>query len=206
LLIGVFGGSFDPVHLGHLWVAEAAAESLGLDQIRWIPTATSPLKRNGPIASSETRLQMLKLALAGSPVHVVDDRELKRGKISYTVDTLESLHEEFPNDEFVLIIGSDSLATFDQWRSPARILALAKLAVVQRGGDPPVDWSVLDKISDASHHDPQRLLSLAVPTIEISSSDLRTRLRDGRSIRYRTPRAVEALLESEKIYQDAAST
>ncbi len=199
--IGVFGGSFDPVHLGHLWVAEAAAESLGLDQVRWLPTATSPLKRNGPIAPSETRLQMLKLALAGSPVHVVDDRELKRGDISFTVDTLESLREEFPQDEFVLIIGSDSLATFDQWRSPAQILTLAKLAVVQRGGDPPIDWSILDGICDASQRDPQRLLSLSVPAIEISSSDLRNRLRDGRSIRYRTPRSVEAMLESEKLYR-----
>ncbi len=92
--LGIYGGSFDPIHIGHLWVAEAALESLGLSEIRWIPAATSPLKPAGTIASNEDRLQMIRLAVSGCPQHVIDDRELRRGEVSYTVDTVAEIQQE----------------------------------------------------------------------------------------------------------------
>ncbi len=200
--VGVFGGSFDPVHLGHLWIAESAAEALGLDQVRWIPAATSPLKPHGPRAPAEARVQMLRLALAGSSLHIVDDREVTRGKISFTVETLDSLRQEFPTDELFLIIGSDSLATLDQWRSPDKILSLAKLAVIQRAADPVIDWSVLDRVLGAQRRDANLQFAVTIPQIEISSGEMRERIRSGRSIRYRTPRAVESLIVAENLYRD----
>ena len=107
----MFGGSFDPVHLGHLWIAEAARETLALTELRWIPAAQSPLKSGGPIATGSQRMTMLQLALAGLEGTIVDDRELRRGDVSYTVDTISDLQRELPGAELVLIIGSDSLAT-----------------------------------------------------------------------------------------------
>ena len=199
--IGILGGSFDPVHLGHLWIAESARETLSLDQIRWIPAATSPLKRQGPVASNEQRLQMLQLAIAGCPSFVVDDRELRRGEISYTVDTLAELRAEFPADDLFLIIGSDSLASIEQWRQPERLLQMATIVVVQRGGEPPIDFSVLKDLASAQQIQAAREHVLPMPIIELSSSDLRARVATGRSIRFRVPRPVEALIAAERIYQ-----
>ena len=109
--IGLFGGSFDPIHVGHLWIAEAARETLALDQVRWIPTATSPLKPGGAVASDQDRVQMLKLALAENPYYELDEREIQRGGVSYTVDTVTALIGEMPEAQFFMIIGSDSLAS-----------------------------------------------------------------------------------------------
>ena len=103
--IGVLGGSFDPPHIGHLWIAEAARESLALDEVRWIPAAISPLKPDGPTATDEQRLQMVRLAVSGCEGYVVDDRELRRGSVSYTTDTLRELAEEYPEAEVFFIMG-----------------------------------------------------------------------------------------------------
>ena len=199
--MGIFGGSFDPVHIGHLWIAEAAIELLGLDQVRWIPAATSPLKPNGAIASAEDRVQMLRLALSGNERYAMDEREIHRGEISYTVDTISELIQEFPNTDFRLIIGSDSLASFQQWHQPRRLLELVTPAVVQRGGQPPVDFGVLRGLAT-----PQRISEIEsqviqMPVIELSSSELRQRIATGRSIRYRTTRSVEALIDARGLYQ-----
>ncbi len=199
--IGIFGGSFDPVHIGHLWIAEAALESLQLDEIRWIPAATSPLKPGGPIASNEDRLQMVRLAVSGCQKHVVDDREIARGDVSYTVDTLEQIAAEHTDAELFLIIGSDSLASFPHWRKPERVLELATLAVVRRGGKPEIDWTVLAGLAD-----PERIAAFAdhvvsMPVIELSSTGLRRRISKGQSIRFQVPRAVEAFIDVQKLYQ-----
>ncbi|TWU59317.1 Nicotinate-nucleotide adenylyltransferase [Rubripirellula tenax] len=200
--IGIYGGSFDPVHVGHLWIAEAARESLSLDEVRWIPAATSPLKPSGPVASNEDRLQMLRLAISGNSNFAIDDREILRGDVSYTVDTIAEMKAESPSDQYFLIIGSDSLASFDRWHQPARLLTMVEVAVVQRGGDPPIDFAVLDPFSDgnsAGHH------VIAMPVIEVSSSDLRQRRANGKSIRYRVPRPVEAFIAAEKLYGSTAA-
>ena len=199
--IGVFGGSFDPVHIGHLWIAEAALESLELDEIRWIPAAMSPLKPNGPVAAEEDRLQMLRLAVSGCENHIVDDREIRRGDVSYTVDTITDLQKEFPNAELLIIIGSDSLATIREWHRSERLLKLAVPAVVQRGGEAELDFSVLEGLVDQARIELIRQHVIPMPVIEISSRDLRRRLANERSIRFRTPRAVEAMIQSQNIYK-----
>ena len=121
--IGIFGGSFDPPHLGHLWIAEAVLESLELDEILWIPAAISPLKPDGPVASNEQRRQMIDLAVSGCEKFRVDDRELTRGDVSYTVDTLDELRAEYPRADLFLIMGSDSLASIRKWHQPNACLS-----------------------------------------------------------------------------------
>lgn len=202
--IGIYGGSFDPVHLGHLWIAEAAREQLLLDEVRWIPAATSPLKRGGPIASDDDRLQMVRLAISGNSHFTVDDRELKRGDVSFTVDTVAELQAEIAADKWFLIIGSDSLASFDRWHEPARLLSMVTLAVIQRGGDPPIDFSVVEPLEASSmeNRSTDRHQVVAMPVIEVSSTDLRNRIASGRSIRYQTPAPVEAMLRASGLYSD----
>ncbi len=199
--IGIFGGSFDPIHLGHLWIAEAAHESLALNQIRWIPAATSPLKLHGPTASNEDRIEMLRLAISGSARDVIDDREIRRGGVSYTVDTIAELKNETPEAEFVMLIGSDSLHSMRLWQSPERLLQMVIPAVVQRGGDPPIDFSVLEGLVEPSRIELFRDYVVAMPLIELSSGELRQRIASGRSIRYRVPRSVEAMIHSKGIYR-----
>ena len=203
--IGVFGGSFDPVHLGHLWIAEAARETLALTELRWIPAAQSPLKSGGPTASGSQRMTMLQLALAGLEDTIVDDRELRRGDVSYTVDTISDLQRELPGAELVLIIGSDSLATMQQWHRAAQLLGMTTLAVVRRGGEPEPDFSVLQGLVDPERIDLFRRCIIPMPLIEISSSELRERVAQGRSIRFRTPRAVEAFIRAEELYRPTSS-
>ncbi len=198
--IGVFGGSFDPVHIGHLWIAEAALESLDLNEIRWIPTAKSPLKPHGPVASDEDRLQMLRLAVSGCENYIVDDREIRRGGISYTVDTIAELQQEYPQAELLLIIGSDSLASIQEWHQPQRLLELTVPSVVQRGGEQQLDFSVLEGLVDRDRIELIRKHVISMPVIEISSRDLRRRVAEKKSIRFRTPRAVEAMIQSQSIY------
>ena len=199
--IGVFGGSFDPIHIGHLWIAEAALESLELSEVRWIPAATSPLKPDGPVASDEDRLGMLRLALSGCENHFIDDREIRRGDVSYTVDTISELQQDYPDAELFLIIGSYSLASIQKWHQPERLLGLIVPAVVQRGGEEGIDFSVLDDLVDQDRIELIRDHVIRMPVIEISSRDLRRRITEGKSIRFRTPRAVEAMIKAQSIYK-----
>lgn len=198
--IGIFGGSFDPIHVGHLWIGEAAIESLSLDELRWIPVAESPLKGRGPVASDQSRLQMLHLALDSADEHVVDDREIRRGSTSYTIDTVSELRSEFPEAEILMVIGSDSLATMRQWHRPEELLSQVIPAVVHRGGEREIDFTVLDGLVQPDRIELFREHVIAMPVIELSSSELRDRIAQGRSIRFRTPRSVEALIKAEKLY------
>lgn len=202
--VGVFGGSFDPVHLGHLWTAEAALEQLPIEHVRWMPAATSPLKQFGPVASNSQRLTMLRLALSGQASHLVDTHELDRGGISYTVDTLEYLSERFPGRRLLVIVGADSLASFSLWKEPVRLLQQCTLAVVRRGGGPPPNYDVLNEFADAAKVRECRAAEIIMPQIEISSSGLRCRVNDGHSIRFRVPHPVAAFIEHEHLYRDLA--
>ncbi len=203
--IGIFGGSFDPIHLGHLWVAEAALESCGLSELRWLPAAKSPLKPAGTIASDEDRLQMVRLAVSGCAEYVVDDREIHRGDVSYTVDTVAEIMQEYPAAEVVMVIGSDSLALLPQWHQPQRLLQWVIPAVVQRGGSPPIDFSVLEGLVPPDRIELFRSQVIRMPQIELSSSELRQRVAAGNSIRFRVPRAVEALIEARSLYRSGRS-
>ena len=198
--VGWFGGSFDPVHIGHLWIAEAAREQLHLDEVRFVPAATNPLKPGGPQADDASRLEMLRLATSGNDAFIVDDRELRRGEVSYTVETLRQWRSEFPKAKTFLLIGGDSLADFERWSEPGEILRLATLAVVRRGGIRELDYSFIESIADASVAEEIRHCEIQMPMIELSSTEIRQRVRDGQSIRYRVPAAVAAMIQNSQPY------
>ena len=199
--VGIFGGSFDPIHVGHLWIGEAATEQLELDRLLWIPTATQPLKPGGAVATDSQRLEMLRLAIGGREGHTVDDREIRREGTSYSVDTVGELCAEFPNCEWFFIVGSDSLSSMPRWRQPEQLLSQVMLAVVQRGGEAEIDFGVLEDLCDAQRVDQFREHVLAMPVIEVSSSEIRERMGQGRSVRYRVPHPVESFIRTNRLYQ-----
>ena len=199
--IGVFGGTFDPVHLGHLILAEQCREQGGLDQVLFIPAARPPNKLDDEITPFLQRLEMLVLAVAGQPAFVVDPLEKERDGPSFTVDTLTELHRRHSGDEFWLMVGSDTLVDLPNWREPARIVELAGLLVVARPGFPLPEAEAIAALL------PQpgslRLQFVAAPLIDIASRDLRRRVAAGRSLRYLVPRAVEAYLHDKHLYRSS---
>lgn len=199
--IGIFGGSFDPVHIGHLILAEHCRESANLDEVWFIPSATAPHKTEGATASDRQRMEMLEFALAGHSSFLISDVELKRGGVSYTVDTLAQIAEEQPDDELFLMIGGDSLQNFDTWRSPEKICRLATPLVVARPNSDPVNLDKLSPYVDEERMDEIKRYALESRLIDISSTEIRARANAGRSIRYLTPRAVEKYIESKSLYQ-----
>lgn len=201
--LGVFGGSFDPVHLGHLLVAESCREACELDEVWFVPAARSPHKLDRALAADEHRLEMLRRAIDGRAGLVVSDYELVRGGVSYTVDTLETLRRERPTAELFLLLGSDSLRDFPLWRAPERIAELATLAVAQRGGRPSDESKEARRTLSEQVGVPVRCVEFAMPTIELSSSELRHRRAAGRSIRFRTPRGVEEYIDQVGLYRRA---
>ena len=198
--VGWFGGSFDPVHIGHLWIAEAAREQLRLDEVRFVPAATNPLKPSGPKADDASRSEMLRLATSGNDAFVVDPRELQRGEVSFTVETLRRWSSESPNAKTFLLIGGDSLADFERWSEPTEILRLATLAVVRRGGMGELDYSFVESIAEPSVANDIRRSEIRMPEIELSSTEIRERIRERKSIRYRVPAAVAAMIEASGLY------
>lgn len=197
--IGIFGGTFDPVHYGHLLLAETCREHLRLDEVRFVPAATPPHKLHQEISDGNVRADMLGLAVAGYREFVVDCREVKRKSPSYTVDTLQEFAAEFPVAELYFLVGADSLRDFLSWREPERIVRLATLVACNRPGLPKlqdeqvVQW-VGPEIAD-------RVVTLQMPGTDISASEMRDRVRDGRSLRFLTPRAVEAFVIEHGLYR-----
>ena len=188
--IGVFGGTFDPPHLGHLVVASDACEALGLGRVLWIPSAVPPHKLGTVKASAEARLEMVRAAVEGDPRFEADDVELRREGPSYTVDTLRELAARHPGDELVLLIGADNLREIPGWREPGEILRLARVAVLSRDGTgvPP----------DA----PIPATSVAVTRVDVSATEVRRRAAAGETIRYLVPDAVRALVERRGLYRE----
>lgn len=201
--IGVFGGSFDPIHFGHLLLAEQCREHAQLDQVLFIPAALSPLKDHGPVANDRQRIEMLSLAIAGHRAFEISTVEVERGETSYTVETLAELKRQHTDDELFLLIGQDSLASFDRWKQPEKICQLAVLLVVGRPnhGGRGVDLEILRPFVDQDRFDKIKALSFDSRLIDISSTDIRQRVKTGRSIRYLTPRGVEKYIETAKLYQ-----
>lgn len=198
--IGIFGGSFDPVHLGHLILAEQCREVASLDEIWFIPSATAPHKTEGSTASDRQRMEMLEFALAGHASFLISDVELKRGGVSYTVDTLSQIAEEQPDDELFLMLGGDSLQNFDSWRNPEKICRLATPLVVARPHSDPVDLQKLSPYVDDIQMAEIERYAFESRLIDISSTEIRTRIGVGSSVRYLTPRAVEKYIESKSLY------
>jgi nicotinate-nucleotide adenylyltransferase len=199
--LGLFGGTFDPVHYGHLLLAECCREQLALDQVWFMPAAVPPHKRAAALTDGMKRVDMLRLATGGQSAFVVSTMELDRGGISYTVDTLEALHAQMPQSEMFLLIGSDSLADLPSWREPERICELATPVVVRRAGGSPSDFAALATLVSADRLDAIRAKAVEMPLVEFSASDIRRRVAAGASIRYRTPRAVEQYIAAEGLYR-----
>jgi nicotinate-nucleotide adenylyltransferase len=203
--IGVFGGSFDPVHDGHLIAAECAREQARLDQVLFMPAATPPHKPERILAAGRHRLEMLLLATGGNDAFAVSELELDRGGTSYTVDTLATLAAARPDDELVLLLGPDSLAGLPGWREPARIAALAEIVPVERDSldDLPADAAAagLTDLFGAEAVAAMLARRVRMPAIGIRATELRAAVAAGASIRYRTPRAVERYIATHGLYR-----
>lgn len=198
--IGVFGGSFDPVHYGHLRLAEACREAAQLDQVLFMPAATAPHKRDLPLAPARDRVEMLKLAIGGHEAFVVSELELERGGVSYTVDTLTALKEVQPEAEFFLLMGADTFMDLPNWREPKRVIELALPLVVCRGGMAPPTDAAFEWISEPRRTQIREAM-VEMPVSEISSSGIRQMISMGKSVRYLVPRGVEKYVQVQGIYR-----
>jgi nicotinate-nucleotide adenylyltransferase len=188
LNVGVFGGSFDPVHFGHLVVAEQAAGRLDLARVRFVPARCHPFK-SGHQASPEDRVAMVAAAIQDNPRFVLDTRELRRPGPSYTAETLRELGTESPGDALFLLLGADAAAELPQWHDAEAVATLATVVVLTRPGAAPP---------------PHRLIRavVEVPGIDISATTIRDAVRRGESIRYLVPPAVAAYITSHGLYRD----
>lgn len=199
--IGIFGGSFDPIHLGHLVLAELAREQCRLDEVRFVPAAIPPHKQTRERAPDDARVDMIELALGGHPSMRTWDVELRRGGVSYTVDTLRALHESDPAAELFLLMGADSLEDLATWRAPEEICELACLIVVHRPGSAPVDFAPLNQVTSEQRLQLFREHVVDIPQMELSSTEMRRRISARQTIRYQTPRAVEEYIRSSGLYR-----
>jgi len=193
--VGVLGGTFDPIHLAHLALAEAAREACGLERVLFVPAGEPPHKRGRPITPGEHRFAMVELAVAGNPAFAVSRIELDRPGPSYTVDTLEALAGTA--GELSLIVSAEALADLPTWHEPRRILELARLVVAPRGG-----YGDLGPEFLAEHFPgtPARATFLDGPHLRISASELRARSAAGHSLRYLVPDAVAAYIGDHALY------
>jgi nicotinate-nucleotide adenylyltransferase len=190
--IGVYGGTFDPPHVGHLILAEAAREQLKLDKVMFVPAGDPWRKADRKVTSAHHRLEMTRLAVEGNPAFEVEDYEVVREGPSYTVETLEILHDHLGDEaELYLILGEDALADVPHWHQPERLVELSTLAVANRRGVtmPPLPF------------DRARVVPVLMPGIEISSTELRTRPSKGLSLRYQVPDAVLRYIEAHGLYR-----
>jgi nicotinate-nucleotide adenylyltransferase len=201
--VGVLGGSFDPVHLAHLIVAERVREELALDHVLLVPAAAHPLKPGPALAGGADRLAMLVRAAAGKPGVRVESLELERGGVSYTVDTLTELRRGEPGAALHLILGSDAYRLFERWRRPADVRSLARIVVVPRGERlPPSTTMPSGAEAAAAALSGNGDLVVNVPVLDISASDLRSRVARGLSIRYLVPEAVRDYIAARGLYRE----
>ena len=198
--IGLFGGSFDPIHLGHLILAEHCREAAKLDEVWFVPCALQPLKQAGAQGTDRQRTEMIQMAIGGHESFVLSKIELERGGVSYTVDTLKQIHDQHPDAELFLLMGDDSLESFANWRSPETICDLATPLVVNRPGSGDVDLTMFEPFASKARMAEIQQRRVESPKIEISSSEIRTRAANENSIRYLTPRAIEKYVETQKLY------
>jgi nicotinate-nucleotide adenylyltransferase len=209
-MIGIFGGTFDPVHHAHLATLEHVQEELALDSVFLVPLGQA-VHREPPIASAQRRYEMLLLAVAQQQNFVVDDREITNSAPSYTIDTVKSFSAQMPYTPLALIIGSDAFNAFHQWRDPHTILKLANLVVMQRPTHPISDapetrqfleqYKCADKL-DFIQSPAGKILPLKVPQMAISSTEIRSRIKNGDDITEMTPPSVSRLIRLHDLYSD----
>jgi nicotinate-nucleotide adenylyltransferase len=202
--LGVFGGTFDPVHYGHLLLAECCREQCRLDQVWFMPAAAPPHKTAGEQAPASDRIDMLRLAIGGHESFAICTREIDRGGVSYTVDTVAELQAQDTTRQLFFLLGADMFADLPHWREPRGICDLATLTVVARPHAPPVDFDGIGRGLGltVAQIEAIRQHQVTMPQIDISSSEIRRRVAAGLSIRYQTPRAVEAYIRAQRLYAD----
>lgn len=201
-MIGILGGTFDPIHYGHLRTALDTQQHLGLEEIRLIPLRDPP-HRPHPTLSATQRLALLHAAVDDNPLFHIDTRELERSGKSYTLDTLRSLRNELPQATFCLLLGSDAFNNFPRWHEPEAILGLAHLVVMQRPGEPePASYHerITHNPLDLQQQAAGRVLLLPVTQLEISATRIRQMLQQGQSPRYLLPDAVLELIRERQLY------
>jgi len=191
--VGVFGGVFDPPHLGHLLAADDCRERLRLERVLFIPSFSPPHKA-GAVAAFDQRLAMTRLAVKGWPGFEVSEVERRRNGPSYTVDTIAALRRVFPRDSFYLVMGTDQYRAMKNWHRPGELGRLARIAVMDRPGTrrPPV----------SPEHSPRRVRFLPVVQVDICSREIRDRLAKRRSVRYMLPTAVSGYIERKRLYRN----
>jgi len=208
-MIGIFGGTFDPIHYGHLRPALEVQQALGLEQVRFIPLAVA-VHREQPAATAEQRLAMVRAALAGQPGFVLDDREVRRSGRSYTLDTLQELHREQPGAIWCLFVGGDAFNELLTWHRPLEILELAHLVVMQRpGSGPPDDPQLARLLAERGCRDPAGLQTAAagriflqpVTQLDISATAIRAGIAAGSNPRFLLPDPVLEIIEERRLYR-----
>ena len=202
--LGLLGGTFDPIHYGHLLLAEECRQSLALDKVLFIPAGQPWLKAGQPLTTSVHRRRMVELAIADHPQFALWDGELLRPGPTYTVDTLAQLQAEWPNvADFYFILGIDALKSFPRWQDPERILQLTKLAVAARPGYPAKSGNdILQELKSRYPEHADRITLLTLPGAEISATEIRRRAAAGISFRYHTPEPVARYILEHEIYQE----
>lgn len=188
--VGLLGGSFDPIHLGHLRAAENAREALGLETVLFVPAGLPPHKPARVLSPAADRLAMVVLATAGNPAFVASDAELRRPGPSYTVETLAELARDRPGDELFLIVGRDTLPEMATWREPQRLFSLCRVAVAGRGG---VEGTALPPAG-------AQVVEVPGPELLLSATEVRQRVREGKSIRYLVADGVADYIAKRRLY------
>lgn len=192
--VGIFGGTFNPPHFGHLIVVETVCDQLQFDKILFVPSANPPNKNDRSVAPARDRMEMTRLAIQGNTRFDISDIEIRRKGISYTVQTVSELVELYPKTDLSLIIGADNLIEFQTWKSPDEILSRVQLVAMTRPGFP----------ADQDRGKYSRFVTFVhVPQIGISGTDIRRRIKSGRTIRYLVPHQVEEYIVSRGLYRGA---
>lgn len=199
--LGIMGGTFDPIHYGHLVAAEMACNEFALERVIFIPTGTPPHKTGRKIASSEFRYDMVALAIADNELFEVSRIEIDRIGLTYTVDTLRLLQEQYPDYELYFITGADAFREIFTWRNVQKILELTQFIGASRPGFD--DHTFLNQLQQNHPELYERMHSLEVPALAISSTDIRSRVKKGQSIRYLLPEPVRLFINEKGLYQNS---
>lgn len=198
---GLFGGTFDPVHLGHLLLAETAREACALDRVVFVPAGRPPHKIDRTGADCADRFHMLEQALAPYDTLDVSRFELDSPDVSYTIHTVRHFREIYPEDEFFLIVGSETLADIPHWYESAQLCRLISMIVAPRPNCPEPDFGIFARFVGEETLDQWRRQVLPMPQIELSSTEIRARVASGKSIRFRVPARVEEYIAEQKLYR-----
>lgn len=205
--IGIFGGTFSPVHNGHLSAAQAFMQRMWLDVLYIIPTALPPHKQLYGDATAADRLEMLRLAFDGMEGVLISDMEIRRGGRSYTVDTLRELHEGLaPDDRLFFLMGTDMLLTFDQWREPNEICRLCWPVYIRRESDAALDASIVERISRYRELYGKTICRIDAPAVDVSSTAIREAVAAGRPIDELVPPTVADYIRDHKLYTGGEGT